>query len=182
MFQTNHIMAQDQINCIYITKEDCRVLFGINYVSWWITHGLKWGIPWIFLFGSSLFYYYYVFLIIKNLIMEQDQINFLHHKKEDCWVLFGITLCNLMDLLQPKTGNPLEIIFWFLSVLIILCLPAHESYKHVQSWNPTNTNYFTGRHIHNNIRDKPNKTLGKRCCGDRIPILNMFMIFMNRTT
>ena len=39
------------------------------------------------------------------------------------------------------TGNPLER-NWFLSDLLILCLPVHENHKHVQCWKPTTTTSF----------------------------------------
>ena len=52
----------------------------------------------------------------KNVIMTQDQINYLHSTKEDWWVFLGSTLCKIMEQLRPKTGNPLGI--FFLSVII----------------------------------------------------------------
>ena len=63
--------------------------------------------------------YYYCYIIImfkKNLIMTQDHIDCLQNLKNKCLVLFGSTLCQIMELLQPKTGNTLKIWFWFLSV------------------------------------------------------------------
>ena len=47
-------------------------------------------------------------------------------------VLFGRTLCQLMEHLQPKTGNFLAICFWFSLFLLVLCVPVHENHKHVQ--------------------------------------------------
>ena len=63
-------------------------------------------------------------------------------------MLFVITLCQFMDLLQPKTGKSLAICFGYSLFLIILCLPVYENHKHVQGWNPTTTKYFPG--INNN--------------------------------
>ena len=119
-----------------------------------------------------------------DLIMAQDKIHCRHNKKEDCRVLFGSTLRQLMDQVQPKTGNPLDF-FGFFVFLITLCLPVYENHKHVQGWNPTTTNVLPGIHNNNNNnrnREKPNLNLGKRGCGGGIPTLNMFIIFMNRKT
>ena len=44
-----------------------------------------------------------------NLIMIQDQINFLHNTGYYWWVLLGITVWHLMDQIRPKTENPLAI-------------------------------------------------------------------------
>ena len=69
------------------------------------------------LVSLCVYYYYYVFLMFqKNLIMKQYRINCMHNTKDNLWVLFGSTLCQPMELLRPKTGNPLEIWFWFLSI------------------------------------------------------------------
>ena len=54
----------------------------------------------------------------KNIIVTQEKINFMHNNKEDWWVLFGSMLCQIMEQLRPKTGNPLAIYFWFLSIFI----------------------------------------------------------------
>ena len=41
------------------------------------------------------------------------------------------TLCQIMDQLQPKKGDPLEICFWFFYILLILCLPTvSNKYNH----------------------------------------------------
>ena len=66
-----------------------------------------------------------------------------------------------MDQLQPKTGNLLAIFFWFLSILLVLCILVHEDYKHIQGWNPITTTYFSGRHNNNKKdRENPNNKLG----------------------
>ena len=57
-----------------------------------------------------------------NIIVLKEQINFLHIKNQDRLMLLGRTVCHLMDQLQPKTGNCLEIYFLFLSIVLILCL------------------------------------------------------------
>ena len=96
-------------------------------------------------------------------------------------LLFGSILCQLMDQIRPKTWNLLVI--YFLSLfLIVLCVPVHENHKHVQGWNPTTTNYFPGRHNNNNNKhgEKPNNKLEGKVFVGEIPILNMFMIFINR--
>ena len=54
----------------------------------------------------------------KNIIVTQEKINFMHNNKEDWWVLFGSMMCQIMEQLRPKTGNPLAIYFWFLSIFI----------------------------------------------------------------
>ena len=41
------------------------------------------------------------------------------------WVLFGSTVCHLMNQIQPKTGNVLEFYFWFSIFLLGLCVPVH---------------------------------------------------------
>ena len=50
-------------------------------------------------------------MLQTNPIMKQNQINCLLNTKENWWVLFGSTSCQLIDMLQPKTGNPIAI--WF---------------------------------------------------------------------
>ena len=37
-------------------------------------------------------------------------------------MLLGRMLCQLMDQIQPKKVNTLELLFWFLYILLILCL------------------------------------------------------------
>ena len=58
----------------------------------------------------------------KNPIKKNKQINCLHNTNEDLWVLLGSMLCQIMEQIWPKTGNPLGV-FWFLFILLILCLP-----------------------------------------------------------
>ena len=57
--------------------------------------------------------------------MKYYHINFLHKNNYYWRVLFGSTLCELMEQLRPKT-NPLAILFWFLSlfnnIMYSLCL------------------------------------------------------------
>ena len=71
-------------------------------------------------------------------------------------------LCQIMELLRPKTGIPWQVGFGFSLFLIILYLSFHENHKHVQGWNPATTTSFTGRqnNNNNNNRDKTNKKLG----------------------
>ena len=62
-----------------------------------------------FLVYICLYYYYYVFLMFtKNIIMAQDQINYMNNTKEYWWVLLGIKFCQLIEHLRPKQGNPLS--------------------------------------------------------------------------
>ena len=58
----------------------------------------------------------------KNLIMTQYQINFLHNKKDYWQVLPGGTLCQLMEQIRPKTGNPLEFLLGLSMLLLLLLL------------------------------------------------------------
>ena len=140
----------------------------------------------VFCFVFILVYYYcYVFPMFQtNYIITQDQINFLYNTKENWWVLFGSMSCQIMELLRPKRGILWKFVFSSSLFLIIWCHPVYENHKHVQGWNPTTTTSFPGRHNNNrnyNI-EKPKTIRGgnKRDCGGVIPILNMFMIFMNR--
>ena len=46
-------------------------------------------------------------------------------------MLLGITLCHIMDQLRPKIGNPSEVCFWFLYILLVLYLPnVPKKYYH----------------------------------------------------
>ena len=67
----------------------------------------------IFCFVFSLVHYYYdVFLLFQtNIIITQDRINCIQNTKENWLVLFWSTPCQIMEVLRPKTGNPMEI--WF---------------------------------------------------------------------
>ena len=55
--------------------------------------------------------------------MAQYHIHFLYNTKVDLWVLLGGTLCQLMDQLRPKTGNPLAIFFglYFINIMSSCC-------------------------------------------------------------
>ena len=65
-------------------------------------------------FGFYIFYYCYVFLMFQtNVIMAQNQINFLNKTNEYWLVFLGRTFCQIMEQLRPKIGNPLEIYFGF---------------------------------------------------------------------
>ena len=82
-----------------------------------------------FIFGFSLCLLSSLCFLMfqRNIIMTHDQINCLHNTNETWRVLFGSTLCQHMELLQPKTGNPLKIWFYFLSwFLIMWCLPVFQ--------------------------------------------------------
>ena len=57
-----------------------------------------------------------------NIIMAHEKINFLHSIKEDWWVLIGRTLCQIMEKLWTKMGDPLAF-FGLFYILFILCLP-----------------------------------------------------------
>ena len=97
------------------------------------------------------------------------------------WVLFWSTECQLMEHLRPNMGNPLVIFFVLFLFLLVLCVPVHDNHKHVQGWNPTTTTYFPGINNNNNKhRDKPNNKLRGKGFDGYIPILNMFMVLMNR--
>ena len=66
----------------------------------------KHGIPWQFF--SLLFYYYYVFLVFqKNLSWQKGRSIICTTRKKDSLMLLERTLCQLMEHLQPKTGDPL---------------------------------------------------------------------------
>ena len=46
-------------------------------------------------------------------------------------MLLGRTLCYLIEKLRPKMGNLLTIYFWFLYILLILCLTSvSKKYYH----------------------------------------------------
>ena len=87
---------------------------GEHCVGAWSSYGLNQGILWQFVFGFYIFYYCYVFLMFQtNVIMAQNQINFLNKTNEYWLVFLGRTFCQIMEQLRPKIGNPLEIYFGF---------------------------------------------------------------------
>ena len=74
-------------------------------------------------FVSLCFYYYYILLVfLKNLIITQDDINCLHNTKKGWRLLLGIILYQLMEQIRPKIGISLVIVWFSLSIFLILCL------------------------------------------------------------
>ena len=55
--------------------------------------------------------------------MTQDQINGLHNTNGYWRVLFGSMLCQIMEQIRPKTGNPLAIVFNLSMLLLMLYIP-----------------------------------------------------------
>ena len=86
----------------------------------------KTGIPLADLLVSFCYYYYSsVFLMfLTNLIMAQDQDNYVHNTKGDWWVLFLGTLCHLIEQLQSLMGNSLE--FFLVSLYYNNLMPSYS--------------------------------------------------------
>ena len=78
------------------------------------------------------------------------------------WVLYGSMLCQIVEQLQPKMGNVLEICFCLSLFFLVLCVSVHENHKHVQCWNPNTKTSLPGRHNNDNNKhgEKPNNKLG----------------------
>ena len=74
--------------------------------------------------------------------MAQDQINFMHNTMEYRWVLLGRKLCQIMDQLRPKTGNPLEFfvfsLFYHYDVFLIFqtnIIMSHDNFNYMHNTN-----------------------------------------------
>ena len=106
---------------------------GERFLISWSCYGLKWGIPWkYFVCFLSILFILYLPNVSKNYNHDTVWDYFSAQHKIELVVLFDSTLCLIMDLLRPKTGNLLALWFWFISIFIIWCLPVHDNHKHVQ--------------------------------------------------
>ena len=109
---------------VFLVRTLCRIMDQIQP---------KTRIPLAIYFSLSLFLLILCLPNVStNLIMIKDKISYLYNINEDWWVLLWIMLCQIMDQLRPKTGNPLEIyfgvsLFYLYDVFIML--------KKILSWH-----------------------------------------------
>ena len=105
-------------------------------VSSWSSYGLKQGIPGHFWFISILL----ILFIINISNKTYNDIGENQLSAEYIVGLVSITLCQHMDQLRPKTGNPLAI--FVLSILLILCLPnVSNKFYHKKKSDQLSTQY-----------------------------------------
>ena len=75
--------------------------------------------------NKGYIFWYCILSYDDNLIFDMN----VSYISDQLWLgFFGSTFCQIMEQLRPKPGDPLEIYFLFLSVLLIVCLPDFSSY------------------------------------------------------
>ena len=136
MFQTNIIMAQEQINCIHTKIRTSECCFRITLCHLMDQLWPQWGIPLaIYFFGLSLFYWYYVFILFQKIFRYQKSRTGVCFLVECCvrsWSRYGLKWRILWQL------------FLFLYILYLLSL-LNVSKNNIMSKEHLNCLYNTIR-------------------------------------